>query len=174
MTTRTAAPATIGRPSKVSRLTTERVWHELERRSFAVLSHVTPGGEPRSSGVVYAATAHRLYMAVAPESLKARQLASDQRVSVTVPVRRGGLLSLLFPIPPATISFCARVVVHPVGSMELSSLPPRFVRLLPNARKAKATILELVPEGRFLAFGVGVSLAAMRDPVAATARVPVG
>jgi hypothetical protein len=37
------------------RLTNERVWQTVARASFAVLSHVTPAGEPRSSGVVYKA-----------------------------------------------------------------------------------------------------------------------
>ncbi len=174
MTPASTTPAAGTQEAKRSRLTTEQVWHELERRSFAVLGHVTPDGEPRSSGVCYAATGHRLYVAVAPDSWKARHLVPDQRVSVTVPVRRGGLLSLALPIPPATITFTARVIVHPAGSVDIASLSAALVKLLPDARKASACILELLPEGRFLTFGVGVSLGAMRDPVASTARVPVG
>src|SRR5947208_1024150 len=75
-------------------------------------------GEPRSSGVVYKAVDRRLYIAVAPDSWKARQIAVRRRVSVTVPVRRGGLLSLVLPIPPATISFHATAKVHSPGSPE--------------------------------------------------------
>jgi Pyridoxamine 5'-phosphate oxidase len=172
MTIGTATPTAV-RPGRTSHLTTDRVWHELERRSFAVLGHVTPDGEPRSSGIVYAVTGRRLFVAVAPDSLKARQLSADRRVSLTVLVRRGGLLSLLLPIPPATITFEARVVVHPAGSVDIASLSPKLVRLLPDERKTTAVILELVPEGRFLTFGIGVSLSDMRDPVASTARVPV-
>ena len=37
-----------------ARLTSEQVWRALTRASFAVVSYVTPTGEPRSSGVVYA------------------------------------------------------------------------------------------------------------------------
>ena len=33
-------------------VSTEQVWKHLEKASFAVISHVTPGGEPRSSGVL--------------------------------------------------------------------------------------------------------------------------
>jgi len=36
-------------------LTSEQVWQVVARASFAVLSHRTPAGEPRSSGVVYKA-----------------------------------------------------------------------------------------------------------------------
>ena len=44
-------------------LTSGQVWQAVTRASFAVLSHVTPGGEPRSSGVVYKASGRRLVVA---------------------------------------------------------------------------------------------------------------
>lgn len=50
------------------RLTSEQVWRAVTRASFAVLSHVTPAGEPRSSGVVYKASRRRLAVAVAPDA----------------------------------------------------------------------------------------------------------
>lgn len=103
-----------------ARLTTEQVWRALANASFAILGHVTPSGEPRSSGVVYKAASRRLYVAVAPDSWKARHVAMSGRVAVTVPVpvRRGGILSLVAPIPPATISFHATAIVHPPVARE--------------------------------------------------------
>jgi Pyridoxamine 5'-phosphate oxidase len=86
-------------------LTSEQVWRALAKASFAVLSYVTPEGQPRSSGVVYKSARRRLFVAVAPDSWKAKHIATSGRVAVTVPVRRGGILSLGLPIPPATISF---------------------------------------------------------------------
>jgi hypothetical protein len=153
-------------------LTTERVWRELESASFAVIGHVTPAGKPRSSGVVYAVAGQRLYVAVDPLGWKARQITDGAEVAVTVPIRRGGVLSLVFPIPPATISFHARVTVHPAGSVSIGSLPRQLARLLPPDRRS-VCLLELVPEGTFLTYGVGVSLQAMTNPAAARARVPV-
>ena len=82
----------------VPRLTSQKVWAEVGKASFAVVSHVTPAGDPRSSGVVYAEERHHLYVAVAPDGWKARQIADGQHVAVTIPVRKGGLLSLLLPI----------------------------------------------------------------------------
>jgi len=148
------------------------VWRALERASFAVIGHVTPAGEPRSSGVVYGVADRRLYVVVAADSLKARQIETGSTVSVTVPVRRGGVLALLFPIPPATISFEAYAVVHP-GTDEGPALPPQLARLLPDERRSTATVIELRPIGRFLTYGIGVSLADMRRPELSRARVPV-
>lgn len=53
----------------------EAVWHEVEKGSFAIISYVTPNGEPRSSGVIYKAVDRRLYVVVAPDSWKARHIA---------------------------------------------------------------------------------------------------
>ena len=66
---------------------------------------------------------------------------------MTVPVRRGGMLSLLMPIPPATISFHARAIVHPAGSLDLGSVSKSLLSLLPKDRRRP--LLELVPEGTF-------------------------
>ena len=81
---------TVNRPreSRVShRLTNEQVWRAIDKASFAVLGYVTPRGEPRSSGVVYKMIDRRLYVAVAPDSWKARHIAAPGAVAVTVTVR---------------------------------------------------------------------------------------
>src|SRR5215208_6488703 len=156
-----------------ARLTSEQVWHALSKASFAVLGYVTPAGEPRSSGVVYKTIGRRLYVAVAPDSWKARHIALNGRVAVTVPVRRGGILSLVAPIPPATVSFHATAILHPADSPQVRPLLKELASLLPEERQASATVIEVIPEGAFVTYGVGVSLTQMRDPAAARARVPV-
>jgi Pyridoxamine 5'-phosphate oxidase len=156
-----------------ARLTTEQVWHQVAKASFAVLSHVTPAGEPRSSGVVYKTVGRRLYVAVAPDSWKARHIAAGRRVAVTVPVRRGGILSLVLPIPPATVSFHATAIVHPAGSPQVRSLLKELGSLIPVERRTSACVIEVVPEGAFLTYALGVPLRKMRDPAAARARIPV-
>lgn len=157
----------------ISKLDASRVWRDLTRASFAVLTYVAPDGAPRSSGIVYAAVGRRLYVAVAPDSWKARQLTSGQTVSLTVPIRRGGLLSLFVPIPPATIIFRATATLHPAGSLEIASLSKELARLLPDARRDDSCVFELEPRGQFLTYGIGVSLLDMRKPERARTHVPV-
>jgi hypothetical protein len=150
--------------------TSERVWHDLGKASFAVLSYVTPAGEPRSSGVVYVTANHRLYVAVATDSWKARHIAANGRVAVTVPVRRGGVMSLMVPIPPATISFHGTAVVHPAGALPEGPL----ARLIPPERRDDCRVIEIQPVGDFVTYGEGVSLMRMRTPALARGRAPVG
>jgi Pyridoxamine 5'-phosphate oxidase len=155
------------------RVTSDQVWHQLDKASFAVVSYVTPAGEPRSSGVVYKTVARRLYIAVAPDSWKARHISAGKQVSVTIPVARGGILALAMPIPPATISFHATAMVHSPESVEAESLVKQLGSLLPPERRHAAVLVELIPEGDFLAYGIGVSLMDMQKPKLARTVVPV-
>jgi len=171
---RAASQGAASSPEAVAaRLTTEQVWRALAGATFAVVSYVTPGGEPRSSGVVYATAGRRLYVAVAADSWKARHIAGTGRVAVTVPVRRGGLLSLLLPIPPACVSFHGAATIHPPGPLADRPVPKQLAALLPAERQASSCILEIVPEDQFVTYGLGVSLMQMRSPAASRARVPV-
>jgi hypothetical protein len=154
-------------------LSADQIWRAIAKASFAVVSYTTPAKDPRSSGVMYKALGRRLFVAVAPDSWKAKHIPASGRVAVTVPVRRGGLLSLVAPIPPATISFHASARVHTAGSPEVAPLLKELAPLLPTERRSTSSIIEIVPEGRFLTYGIGVSLKSMRDPVAARAHVPV-
>jgi hypothetical protein len=156
-----------------ARLTTQQVWREVAAKSFAVLGYVTPRGEPRASGVVYKTLGRRLYVAVAPDSWKARHIAVSGKVSVTVPVRRGGILSLVAPIPPATVSFHGTATVYQADAAEARLLLEELGALLPTERRASASIIEVIPEGAFVTYGLGISLAKMRDPTAARSRVRV-
>jgi len=162
-----------GRQPTAARLTTEQVWHQVAKASFAVLGYVTPAGEPRSSGVVYKIVGRRLYVAVAPDSWKAKHVAESGRVAVTVPVRRGGILSLVAPIPPATISFHGAAIVHSAGSPEVRSAWRELASLVPAERRSSASVIEVVPEGSFLTYALGVPLRKMLDPAAAQACVSV-
>ena len=159
--------------SVAARLTPSHVWHAIERRSFAIVGYTTPAGDPRSSGVVYQAADRRLYVAVEPDGWKARHIAASGRVSVTVPVHRGGLLAPVAPIPPATISFHGAAVVRPPGTSQTRALIERLGSLLPPERRADAAVIEIVPEGAFVTYGVGIPLREMRNTARARARVPV-
>lgn len=154
-------------------LTSEQVWQAIARTSFAVLSHVTPTGEPRSSGVVYKTSGHRLVVAVAHGGWKARHIAADGRVAGTAPVRCGGCLSLVAPIPPATISFHGTAVVQPAGSPQARLLLDELGSLFPAKRRDSACVIEITPAGTFRTYGLGVSLRTMLNPTASQARVPV-
>src|SRR5215468_3093662 len=157
---------------RTQQMTSNQVWQELTKASFGVVSYVTPSGEPRSSGVVYAIAARRMYVVAAVDSWKAKHIGATGQVAVTVPVRRGGIMSLLAPIPPATISFHGSAIVHRASAVQDGSLPKKLVALLPTERRNLSRVIEIVPSGHFLTYGIGVSLIQMRDPELARGRLP--
>jgi hypothetical protein len=156
-----------------SRLSAQMVWRELGKASFAVLGHVTPAGKPRTSGVMYAVHDRRVYVGVADDGWKAQQIATGDEVSVTVLVRRGGLLALVIPIPPATVTFRARATMHRAGTAQADHAPSELLKRLPAATRDDMALIELAPEGDFVTYGIGVSLRAFADPNAAPGRVSV-
>jgi pyridoxamine 5'-phosphate oxidase-like protein len=153
------------------RLTSQQVWGVVRKASFAVLSYVTPSGEARSSGVVYRTSNHRMYVAVGPESWKARHISKSGRVAVTVLVRRGGLLSLVAPIPPATISFHGTAAVHRTDSAAVHEVLEELAPLLPEGGRTAGFIIEIEPQSPFLTYGIRVPLMKLRDPAIAQTRV---
>jgi len=158
-------------PATVSHLIASQIWRALGKASFAVISYVTPAGEPRSSGVVYAMADRRMYVVVAADSWKARHISATGRVAVTVPVRRGGIMALLLPIPPATITFHAAATVYPAGPLADLPLPEQLTKLMPAERQQFCRVIEIQPAGHFVTYGIGVSLMQMRTPALARARV---
>jgi hypothetical protein len=122
---------------------------------------------------VYAAAGRRLYVVTAADSWKARQISDGDEVAVTVPIRRGGMLSLVAPIPPATVTFHATATVHPPGSVNIKSVSKKLASHTPKERRQAGCLLELVPHGNFLTYGLGVSLQDMAKPAAALAHVPI-
>lgn len=126
--------------------------------------------EAQSSGVVYATDGRRLYVAVACDSWKARHIAASGRMAVTIPARRGGLLSLLSPSrPPPSASPAWRSSTRS-ARWRTGAVPEQVASVLPSERQASSRIIEILPEGQFMVCGLGVSLTQMRS----RPRVPVG
>lgn len=95
-----------GQPDE--RVTPTVVIGQIRRQHFAVLSTVGRDGAPHSAGVSYGSTnpgdAFTIYVMTRRHLLKARNIESDPRVSIVIPVPRP-VLSFL---PPATIQLHGR------------------------------------------------------------------
>jgi hypothetical protein len=153
-------------------VTTDQVWRLVGKRSFAVVGWATPRGEPRSAGVLYRTSERRVYLGVDDDSWKARHIAASGHVSLTVLVRRGGVLSLVAPLPPATITFRGTAVVHHEDTLD--TLPKVVEGVLPpDGRRHGFAIIEVRPAGDFVTYGIGVPMLTMRHPEKAGGRAPV-
>ncbi|MHA3949073.1 hypothetical protein [Cellulomonas bogoriensis] len=126
-------------------------------------------------GVVHVVRDGALWFAASSSDWKVRHVDARPEVSVTVPVRRGGLLVHVAPIPPATITFRATGHVVPATDAP-ADVRTALLRGLDTSGaegRGALVLVRLVPHGEFLTYGVGVSLATMRDTERARGRVLV-
>ena len=151
-------------PDGVAEAQAAKVRTAIRSRSFATIATVSDAGFPHAAGVIYVPVADELYVHTLRSSRKARNLQSDDRLAVTIPIRK-------LPVgPPFTVQFQGR---GEVLAMDDPTVTPLIER---GALKAITSHGELeMPDGCFLrvrpngvvhSYGIGVpTLALIRDPL---------
>lgn len=147
----------------------DEVWSYVEKWPFAILSFVTPEGEARAAGVMYVVRDRKLYVLTGPDTWKARHIRSNPSVSVTITVQRVPIR--IRQVPPAVITFSGRASVLAPREVDESILR-RLMRGIGDDI-GEICVIEVVPEGRFVTYGIGIPAMQMRHPEVALARVPV-
>jgi hypothetical protein len=155
-------------------LTTQQVWREVERASFAVLGMVSARGHARSAGIVYMVRDRHLFFGSDRSAWKVRHIQGNPNVSLTVTIPKRLPLLPWIKIPAATITFQGTAHVHALDAVPAEIPQTLFHGLeMTSEQVAEACIIEVEPAGRFLTYGIGVSLAKMRVPEDATGTAPV-
>ena len=156
-------------------LSADQVWQVIDKELFAVVGMVTSHGEARTAGVVYVVRDHKLYIVTGRETWKARHIACNPHVSVTIPIAKRVPIMPWMKIPAATITFAGTARVFPT-----QEAPPELLHALlhgadPNADTvADSCMIEVTPEKEFVTYGIGTPLMQMRFPEKARGRAPVG
>jgi hypothetical protein len=155
-------------------ITSDQVWRELEKHSFAVLGYVTPRGEARTVGIVYTVRDRQIYITTSRNAWKARHIASNTHVSLTVAIAKRIPFVPWIQIPAATITFAGRASVHGLDevSPEIPRVLLRGLKLGPQDER-EIGVIRVQPVGEFLTYGVGVPLLVMRRPEDARGRAAV-
>ncbi len=155
-------------------LTPAQVWAPIEKELFAVIGMVTARGEARTTGVVYIVRDRKLYLATGADTWKARHIAANPHVSVTIPIAKRAPVFFWLKIPQATITFQGTARVFPAAEASPELLRALFQHKADDrAMVAGSCLVEITPLGEFVTYGVGVRLIEMRDPEKARGRAPV-
>ena len=136
------------------------------RRSFATLATVSPAGHPHSAGVLFALDGAAFYVSTFRESRKARNVAAEPRVALTVPVPRMPFA------PPGTVQLQGRAEVldldHPDVLAGAESGALKAVTRHGELELPGGCFLRITPTGRLHTYGIGMSLLQyLRDPLGA-------
>ncbi|HQF70657.1 MAG TPA: pyridoxamine 5'-phosphate oxidase family protein, partial [Promineifilum sp.] len=86
-------------------LTAEQVWQVIDKELFAVVGMVNANNEARTAGLVYIVRDRNLYLSTGRDTAKARHVAANPHVSVTIPIARRVPIMPWLKIPQATITF---------------------------------------------------------------------
>lgn len=152
----------------------DQIWREIRKQIFAVLGYVSKNGEARTVGIVYVEHGREIYIGTDRASWKARHIAENPNVSLTVTVTKRIPFAPWIKIPPATITFqgTAAVLTPDEVPAEVLRLLFRGLELKENVR-ARTCVIRVRPAGHFVTYGIGVPLMTMRRPEQARGRVPV-
>ena len=157
-----------------NQLSSEIVWQELQKELFAVLGMVTASGEARTTGVVYIVHERKVYILTGEDTWKARHVRQNQFVSITVPIAKRIPFLPWIKIPAATISFSGKANVIDADDVGNDILHALMRGMETDTEKvASMCVIEIVPVGEFVTYGVGIPLMMMREPEKAGGRAPV-
>jgi general stress protein 26 len=149
----------------------DQVVKAIAKRSFCMLATVSPSGRPHVAGVLYQAIGTTLYVNMSRDGRKARNVADNPYVAVSIPIRRlpvGG--------PPSTVQFQGRAeilgfddpdIVRMVGAGELKNITSHGELDHPDG-----CFVRITPLRRLTTYGLGMSLLKLiRDPLHAGGTV---
>ena len=164
MTTTTSSSTTATTTTTTDHGHVTRIAKALSRKTFCTLATVSPAGNPHSAGVVYVWADGSMWIHTMRSSRKARSIAHQANVAVTVPFRR------LPAGPPFTLHFQARA--------DLVALDDPSMRPLLESGRLKlitghgaldepdGVFIRVVPTGTIHSYGPGArALDLIRDPL---------
>jgi hypothetical protein len=154
--------------------TTEIVWDVIEKELFAVLGMVTKDRESRTVGIVYIVKDQKLYIGTGLDTWKARHIGSNPNVSITIPIAKRIPFLPWINIPQATITFSGKARVTPAVEAEYDLLKSVYRHLADDQEFIqKSCLIEIIPQGEFITYGIGIPLRKMRHPELARGRASV-
>ena len=149
------------------------VLEAIGKRSFATLASTSAEGWPHAAGVLYALSGDHLYVSTLGTSRKARNIAANPRVAVTVPVRRA-------PVgPPSSIIFQARARVLELDDPELRAAAAtgdlKAVTGHGELELPGGVFIQIALPRKVVTYGLGMSLLRLvRDPMHAAGFAQLG
>jgi hypothetical protein len=157
-----------------TRLSSEQVWREIEKELFAVIGMVTARNEARTVGIVYIVRDRKLYIGTGKDRWKARHIAANPNVSMTIPIAKRIPLLPWIKIPAATITFSGTARVLDAAEAPRDLLQAVFRQMADDqTMMADSCLIEVTPQKEFVTYGVGIPMLQMRDPEKARGRAPV-
>lgn len=152
------------------RLDPAKIRKAMAKRSFATLATSSPITQPHVAGVLYEMVGTDLWISTIRDSRKVRNIEANERVAVTIPVRR-------LPVgPPSTIQFQGTAEVFDSGAPEVTALAEsgaiKSITGHGELALPGGCFVRITPARRLHTYGLGLSLwKLIRDPLNASGSI---
>jgi Pyridoxamine 5'-phosphate oxidase len=135
---------------------------QLRKKTFGILTTVTPQGRPHSVGVVYAVAPPGqpfcLYLITRPVLKKARNIRDNPNVSFAVPFPH----YLFRSIPPRCIQFQGKAELLPIDDpIVIKAFQSSIVlkrSMEHSLRLGESVFIRIVPDKKIFCFGIGANI----------------
>ncbi|MFW9901084.1 MAG: pyridoxamine 5'-phosphate oxidase family protein [Candidatus Thorarchaeota archaeon] len=136
----------------------------LKKKNWLVLSTVDNKNIPHSSVVVYQSDGNIIYCITGTNTLKARNIKQNNKVSITIPFRKN-FFHKIIPAPPAELHFTAEAEIRPFEDQQARKIFAKYLKYHENVENQEDSIwIKIIPSKRISTYGVGVKLLKMRNP----------
>lgn len=162
-------------PSSLTTTNTPEMLREIEelisRNHYCILATLSKDGRPHSTGVIYCAKRLDLYIYTEPDHTKARNVALNPNVAVTIPVWG----HQLFWVPPQSIQFQGIANILPADdpvAKKVYEFKVLFMKM--NITDEKGCFIHVRPTKYIYTYGVGVPRMTMaKHPKEANKKTPI-
>ena len=154
-------------------ITSAAVWEAIARENFMVIGMVSAKGEARTAGVMHHVDEDRLWFTTNEREWKARHIAANPSVSVTVPIAKRIPFVPWVKVPAATITFTGVAEIMPAGDLPAEARQALLhgLEVSDGGDRGALIAVGVRPTGDFVTYGVGVTILEMRDTEKARGRV---
>ena len=148
-------------PNKLAPFTFSNIEKQLRKKSFGIITTITPQAKPHAVGVVYAvAPANEpfsLYFISSPTSKKVRNIRKNPNIAFVVPFPH----YFIRPIPPSCIQFQGKAQLIPSQDPHVTKVfQSTFVlrrSLKHGIEMGELVFIRIVPNEKIFCWGIGVS-----------------
>ena len=153
-------------------LDSAKVWKAISSTNFMVIGMVSAKGEARTAGVMHVVDDGRLWFTTNEREWKARHIAANPGVSVTVPVPKRIPFVPWVKVPAATITFTGVAETIPAQRLpaEAKHALLHGLEVSDGGERGALIAVGVRPTGDFVTYGIGVSILGMRDTELARGR----
>jgi hypothetical protein len=129
-----------------------------------VLSTVDKENKPHSSVVVYQSDGKVIFIQTGNDTIKAKDIELNEKVSITIPFRKN-FFHKLIPAPPAELHFTSKASIRSKGDEEAKKVYSKYLKYLEDEELPSESVWIRIEIPDVIAtYGVGVSMFKMRDP----------